>query len=131
MRSVEKGELAQLKAELRAVEKGFVVARPLTPTRYDLLIDDGLKIWRTQVKYANGVAPKTENAVIASLGYTDRNKIDHPYTTEQVDAFVIYVPKVESILWFDAESLCGRLKLQIKFAGRRQKNSIWYKDYIW
>ncbi len=131
MKSVEKGELAQLKAELRAVEKGYVVARPLTPTRYDLLIDDGNKIWRIQVKYANGIAVHTNNAVTASLGYVDRAKVNHAYKIEEVDAFIIYVPKVESLLWFPAEKICGKLKLQIKISGKIQKNSIWYEDYLW
>lgn len=131
MRSVQKGEIAQIKAELRALEKGFVPSRPIVPCRYDLIIDDGTTRWRTQVKYANGVASGTPNAVLCSLNYTDRNKVDHAYTEEQVDAFIIYVPRVESLLWLTAEKASGKMKLQIKVDGRPQANSLWYEDYLW
>lgn len=131
MRSVEKGELAQLKAELRAVELGYVVARPLTPTRYDLLVDFGSHIDRVQVKYANGVSSKTPNSVIASLNYTDRSKTEHTYSESDVDAFVIYVPRVNEVLFIPGNMGCGKSKLQIRVAGGRRSNGIWWEDYIW
>ena len=131
MNTQQKGELAQLRAELRALEKGFVAARPQVVTRYDLLIDDGSKIWRVQVKYADGKAANTDNAVLASLSAVDRHNNTTLYTIKEVDAFVIYVPKVDEVLWLPADIGCGKTKLQIKTGGRRQTNSLWYEDYIW
>lgn len=131
MNTAQKGEIAQLHAELRAVELGHIVSRPLTVSRYDLLIDNGSKIFRVQVKYADGKASGTDNAVLASLTYTDRSKQSNYYSEEDVDAFVIYVPRVDEVLWFPAHLACGKGKLQIKVSGKVQSNSIWYKDWIW
>lgn len=131
MESHRKGELAQLKVETKALEKGYIVSRPASVARYDIVVDDGVKLWRTQVKYADGKAANTDNSVLASLGATDRSGKAVVYQANEVDAFAIYVPKVEEVLWFTAEQACGKGKLQIKLSGRRQANSIWFEDYIW
>ena len=45
----KKGIIAQLKAELRANELGFIVSKPTTENcRYDMIIDDGKKLNRIQ-----------------------------------------------------------------------------------
>ena len=131
MNTMVKGELAQLKAELRAIEKGFVTSRPTSIARYDLVIDDGSKLWRTQVKYAGAPSNKTPNSVVVSLAYQARDKSEHAYTEKEVDSLVVYVPQVDKLLWFTAEQFCGKLKLQVKFRGEQRSNSIWYEDYIW
>ena len=50
----KKGIIAQLKAELRANELGFIVSKPTTENcRYDMIIDDGKKLNRIQIKYCS------------------------------------------------------------------------------
>ena len=54
MNSANKSEIAVLKLELRANQKGYFVSLPKNQSsRYDLIIDDGKKLYRTQVKYLN------------------------------------------------------------------------------
>src|SRR3990172_1003729 len=48
-----KGELAFLKCSIRALEKGMILSRPTTETRYDAILDDGGKLLRVQVKYGD------------------------------------------------------------------------------
>ena len=53
----QKGEIAQLKVQLRAAEKGVTLSKPLIDSRYDFIRDDGRKQERAQVKYASGKSP--------------------------------------------------------------------------
>ena len=131
MNDTKKGDYAQLKVETIALEKGYVVSRPSVSTKYDVIIDDGNRLWRVQIKYADGKASHTDNAVIASLNYTDRSKIEHTYKDSDIDALAVYVPKIDKVLWFLSNQICGKSKLQIKIAGNKNTNSIWYEDYIW
>lgn len=55
-----KGQLAIIKAELRALELGYVPSKPIFNSRYDLVIDDYTSLKRVQVKYANN--PRTPMA---------------------------------------------------------------------
>jgi hypothetical protein len=50
--TAQKGELALLHVLQRAVENGWIVSRPTRDCRYDLVLDDGDRLYRAQVKYA-------------------------------------------------------------------------------
>ena len=52
------GAYAEAKVLERAVEKGIDVYKPVFECRVDFVLDDGLKLYRTQVKYAGGSSPK-------------------------------------------------------------------------
>src|SRR5438309_2267143 len=58
------GEFAVAKVFLRAIEKGWTVSRPMMECRYDLILDDGLRLYRVQVKYAGGKTPKQVSGVV-------------------------------------------------------------------
>ena len=131
MKSNDKGEIAQLKTELRALEKGYVVSRPLSTARYDLIVDDGLRLFRVQVKYGDGKAPHTDNSVRVSLNYTTRSKQEKTYTVDEVDAFAIYVPRLNEVLWFSSQELVGKTKIQIPVTDRIKSDSIIWQDHVW
>lgn len=43
--------IAELRVAIRAIGKGMLVSRPLGDScRYDLVLDDGDRLWRIQVK---------------------------------------------------------------------------------
>ena len=52
MTTNEKGEIAVLKARLRAIEKSILWSTAQEGCRYDAVIDDGITLKRVQVKYA-------------------------------------------------------------------------------
>lgn len=131
MESLRKGELAILKVQTVALGKGYVVSIPASVARYDLVVDDGDKLMRVQVKYGGGIAPQTESAVRVSLNYTDRKGVDNAYDSTDVDALAVYIPRVDKVLWFTPDKFCGKMKLQIKIAGLKRSNSMWYEDYVW
>src|SRR5437879_1158506 len=52
------GEIAIAKVVLRALEKRVLLSRPIMEYRYDLVVDDGLKLHRAQVKICRSEAFK-------------------------------------------------------------------------
>lgn len=130
MKSFEKGEYAQLKVELRAIEKNMVASKPLVPSRYDLILDDSSRLWRVQVKYADGKT-NSENSVRMSLNYTDRAGKEHAYSTSQVDAVIAYIPRIDKLLWLTADEIDGKMKIEFRVAGGRRATGNWFEDYLW
>ena len=67
------------KAELRALELGFIPSRPVFDTRYDLIIDNNKSLKKVQVKYADGKPSKSKGAVVVKLSYENRRKKIYTY----------------------------------------------------
>jgi hypothetical protein len=115
------GEIAIAKVLLRALEKGVAVLRPVIECRYDLVLDDGLKLYRTQVKYAGGSSPKQCRGVV-QVGL------------RKWDLLLVYVRRIDRILWFGPEVFDGRAQLFIRVEPTRNhqvKGCLMAADYIW
>lgn len=129
-----KGQLAVSKAELRAFELGFLPSRPLYDARYDLVIDNGNNLLRIQVKYANGTPLNSSGSVIVKLEYQDRTKKVHTYQDSEVDALVVYIPKLDKLCFFPKSIFVGKRKLNIRTAKAKNNQKtgiIAAKDYYW
>lgn len=130
-----KGQLAVLKTETHAIELGFIPNRPSIDCRYDVIIDDGHKLWRVQIKYANGTSSHTTGSVIAKLAYeTRRRRKTYTYSEDEVDALVVYIPKIDKLCWFPCEAFVGKKILSIRLEPplNGQKTKIFYAhDYFW
>lgn len=129
-----KGQLAVSKAELRAFELGFIPSRPLYDSRYDLIIDDHKKIMRVQVKYGNGKSSNSQGAVVVKLDYENRLKQHFEYNKNEVDALVVYLPKVNNLCFFPLKVFEGKRKLTIRIEKPKinlSKGIIYAKDYYW
>lgn len=130
-----KGQLAVSKAETHAIELGLIPNRPSIDCRYDIVIDDGKKLWRVQVKYANGNPPCSSGAVIAKLAYETRHrKNTYTYNSIEVDALVEYIPKIDKLCWFPCEVFVGKkiLCIRLESSLNGQKKRITYaNDYFW
>ena len=129
-----KGQLAVSKAELRAFELGYLPSRPLFDARYDLIIDDGKRLSRLQVKYADGKPVNTDGAVVVKLEYTNRKKKTYTYRDSEVDALIVYIPKIDKLCFFPKIIFIGKKKLSIRIAlskNNQKKRIIAAKDYYW
>ena len=134
MNTHTKGQLAELKVQQRAVEKCYLVSKPIYDGgRYDLIIDDGQKLWRVQVKYADGGASHCEGAV--TVGLEKRRKDGNLlYTSDEIDLLLVYLPKKELVLSFPAEKFHQKTGIQIRLElpKNHQKNGVnFYQDFIW
>lgn len=131
------GEYAITKVLLRAIEKKVVVHRPVIECRYDLVLDDGLKLYRTQVKYTNRSSPKQCQGVVPvglSKWRNGGRSITPCYRASEIDLLLVYVRKIDKILWFGPEVFDGRPRLHIRITPTRnnqQKGCLMAADYIW
>ena len=130
-----KGQLAVSKVETHAMELGLVPNRPLLDCRYDVIIDDDKKLWRAQVKYANGTSRNSIGAVTVNLAYETRQRRNvYTYNDSEVDAFIVYVPKIDKLCWFPCSAFVGKKELSIRLEPplNGQKTKIFYAhDYFW
>lgn len=129
-----KGQLAVSKAEIRAFELGFLPSRPLYDARYDLIIDDGKKLLKVQVKYANGKPSNSNGAVVVKLEYEDRGRRVHTYKDTEVDALIVYVPQIDKLCFFPKDVFVGRRKFNIRISkakNNQKKRVIAAEDYYW
>src|SRR5262245_50856817 len=131
------GGYATTRVVLRALEKGFTPFHPLIECRYDLILDDGVKRHRVQVKYAGGKSPKQASGVIP-VGLkkcrTDGRAPIWHYTAAEIDALIVYVRKIDQLLWFGPEIFEGRTFLHIRVEPARNgqhKGCLMAADYIW
>jgi len=118
-----KGQIAVIKVQLRAAEKGYVVAFPTTEARYDILLDDGKQIVRVQVKYGGTYNSKKVKGVAqvdlrkSTRGCSERR----PYSKEEVDVVLVYLPQVEKIVWLDSDHFDLRASISLRF--EKSKNN--------
>jgi len=133
----QKGEIAELRVQLRAVEKGYIASRPAVASRYDLIIDTGTELLRTQVKYADTASSHATGSVLVGLRPgrergQRRNK--HVYCVGQIDLILVYIAKVDKIACLKPEVFSGRSSLTIRFeqaknvqlkAIRRLEDILW------
>ena len=128
-KSWSKGEFAQLKVQLKAAEKGFAVSIPTTPEKYDLIIDDGKELFRTQIKYCSRVyfcKNKNKNRIDLKLS-SDVSHRNH-YSDEEIDVVLVYVQKLDTVLRYESKHFHKKRLLYIHFS----KKSKWYwEKFIW
>jgi hypothetical protein len=131
------GELAVAKVVIRAIEKGFEVSRPLIECRYDLVLDDGERLYRVQVKYAGGEPWAGRSGVIGVGLRKWRNggrSVIHHYRASEMDLLLVYIRKLDCILCFGPDVFDGRRELQIRFEpakNNQKKGCLMAVNHIW
>lgn len=128
-----KGQIAQSKAELRALELGIVPSKPIFDARYDLILDDGEKLQKVQIKYAGAESSKTEGVVVVSLSYENRIGTTFTYQEDEIDGLIVYIPKIDKLCFFPPHIYAGKAKLQVRIerAKTQHKTIVYAKDYFW
>jgi hypothetical protein len=71
--------------------------------------------------------------VIVKLEYEDRHKKLKTYQADEVDALVVYIPKIERLCYFPNEVFVGKRKLSVRLEKPKNnyKKVIYAKDYYW
>jgi len=133
---MRKAETAMRKVELRAMELGVMLSKPaFEGGRYDCVIETRGKLYRAQVKYADGkCSRRTTGAVYVNLRKQIKKNKNHPYDESEIDALVVYVPKIDKVCWFGPEIFSGKQGLSIRLTPTRSgrvKGCIAAADYLW
>ena len=132
----QKGQLAVLKFEQEALLRGYVLSRPTMDARYDLILDDGKKLHRVQIKYGDGLSSHSSGCVTVELRRYNGNAGKNPrvYFDSEIDAVAVYIPKIERICWIPPEKFHGKTGLTIRLDPTKNgqaQNLIEAKDYFW
>ena len=131
-----KGLEAQLKAELRANELGYIVSKPTTECcRYDMIIDDGKNLKRIQVKYCDRKPSCSSGAIQLSLNKKSINGVERPYyTKDDIDGLVVYVKPIDKLCYFPIEIISEKKSLMLRYekSKNNQTTNVWNcSDYLW
>ena len=133
----DKGEYALLKVKQLALERSILLSEPTMPNcRYDLIVDCGVRLVRAQVKYADAKCSQAVGAVYLNLRKITRgSKPGKPfYTAQEVDVLLVYVPKIDKILWFESPYFHGKQSLVIRLEPSRNnqtKGCLMAQDHFW
>lgn len=130
-----KGQLAVSKAQVRAIELGYCPSVPVMDCRYDLVLEDVQgKLWRVQVKYANGKPSNTDGSVVVKLEYNDRTNHSFTYNDIEIDALVVYIPRIERLCWLTPKTYVGKKRLNIRIEPPKNGQNhhlVMASDYFW
>jgi hypothetical protein len=63
----QEGQIAFLRVQIEAARKGARICLPTAPARYDLVLDYQGRLYRAQVKYADGNSQRSQGAVRLDL----------------------------------------------------------------
>ena len=134
--NVRRGAIAESKAELRALLKGYIVSKPtISYCRYDMVVDDGSKLLRVQVKYAGTKNQYSDGCVIADFrNVSNSGKSKYGYNRREVDAIVVYIPPIDEVCYFPISFIEDKSTLTIRYSkakNNQSKNVIYAQDYIW
>jgi hypothetical protein len=130
----QKGEIASCEVQRRAIEKGFIVSKPTTEARYDLLLDDGLKIHRVQVKYADAEGTDVDSTELDLRKECRNNGKSKVYTKDEIDLVLVYVPRIDNVICLGPELFHNRKTITVRFAPSGKyfgKKQHFANDLIW
>lgn len=129
-----KGQIAASKAELRALELGYIPSKPIFDARYDLILDDGQKLKRVQIKYADGKTTNSQGSIAVKLAYQNRKRQVYTYKNSEVDGLIVYLPKIDRLCFFEPNIFSGKTRIQIRYLNSKnnqKKGIILAEDYFW
>src|SRR5215813_6838690 len=131
---MRKAEIAMMKVGMRALQLGAAVSKPIFEgSRYDYIIERHGKLYRAQVKYADGKLGST-GAVYVNLRKQIKKNKNCPYNGSEDDVLVVYVPKIDKVCWFGPEVFCGKQGLAIRISPAKNgqiKGCLAADDYLW
>ena len=132
---IRKAEIAMMKVDMRALRVGAFVSKPIFEgARYDYIIERDGKLYCAQVKYADGKRRRATGVVYVNLRKQIKKDKNCPYNESEVDALVVYVPKIDKVCWFAPDAFCGKQGLSIRISPAKNgqiKGCLAAEDYLW
>jgi hypothetical protein len=128
----QKGAIAESQIVAAAIKLGAGVYKPVVEGgRYDLILEVGSKLLRTQCKWA----PLQGNVVVVRC-YSNRRAREglrrRGYTASEIDVIAVYCPELERSFLLHADQFDGRLQLFLRIAPSRNNQRAgvnWADDF--
>jgi hypothetical protein len=127
-----KGAAAEAEVAAAAIRLGLVVLRPLCEgSRYDLLIDTGSALLRTQCKWASRSGDVLATRCITSR-HTPGGYRRTRYCASEIDAIAAYAPDTDRCYLVPIEQVEERSQISLRVGPTRNNQARgvhWAKDY--
>lgn len=126
----QKGEMAMLKVQQRAAEKGVIVSKPTVDARYDLIVDEASRLLRAQVKWGGR---KGSNAT-GSVAIDFRKGKQRFYTLDEIDIMLIWIVPADVVVRLRPEHFHGKSAIMIRYAPQKRACAarVWMvEDLVW
>jgi PD-(D/E)XK endonuclease len=128
----QKGAIAEHRVAAAAIELGIDVYWPAADgCRYDLILDTGERLLRTQCKWAN-----REGDVVVVRGrtsrHTPRGYIWTTYTAAEIDGIAAWCPETDACYFVPIADIDGRACMHLRLAPARNNQELlvhWAADY--
>ncbi len=126
----EKGQIAVCKVCVEAIKRGAELYFPTTPVRYDLIMDYQGKLYRAQVKYADGKCHHATGVIPLHL----RKRKGRCYTRDEIDVLLVYIPSIDRVCWFGPEIFDNKMVLHLRLTPARnnqRSGCLMVQDHLW
>jgi hypothetical protein len=128
----QKGAIAEAQVTAAAVELGMGVWRPVVEgCRYDLILEVGDRLLRTQCKWAN-----RENDVVVVRGrtcrHTPRGYVWTTYSSAEIDGIAAWCPDIDACYFIPIGDIAGRSCMHLRLAPSRNNQELlvhWAANY--
>ena len=131
MNTKTKGDIAESRV-LAELVSDFDVSIPFGDnTRYDLLVDDGTKIWRVQVKHARCKEGKIKFHTVSKPTLRGNDKENRDYKGD-ADLFAVYSSEIDTVAYVTIEEVGDRVGMTLRFSkpeNGQSKGINWLRDY--
>jgi hypothetical protein len=115
-----------------AIKLGMDVYRPLVEGgRYDLILDTGDRLVRTQCKWAN----RQGDVVVVrarTCRHTPRGYVWTRYSESEIDGVAAWCPETEDCYFIPSATIAGRACMHLRLAPARNNQELlvhWAADY--
>jgi PD-(D/E)XK endonuclease len=131
MTTDQKGAIAETAIVHAATKLGIPVSRPVSPQRYDLVFDLGVRLVRVQCKWA----VLLDNVVLVRC-YRARRGRDHQiiesYTTDEIDAVAAYCRELDRSYFIPFNEFPRRRSFHLRLKASRnnqRRKVLWANEF--
>lgn len=100
-----------------------------------MIIDDGKKLNRIQIKYCSYNQKNSSNSITLNLSkYYINGKQKDSYTKDEIDAVIVYIPEIDKLCYLPIDIIDGKKSITLRYEKTKnnQKEKIKYcSDYFW
>ncbi len=111
------GELGEIAFMHRAATLGLRVSQPFGDSdRYDMIVDNGERLWRMQIKTTSNLRGRRSYLVNCGRRVKkpgQKSTVAVPYTAAEIDFLAIYIIPEEAWYIMPVQALAGRVSMGI------------------
>lgn len=98
MNTIEQGVVGELRVAAVLMESGYIISSAMEGAPYDLIADDGHRLYRVQVKSVSNTKGSAGISV-ERVSHNTKGTKQKQYQPHEVDAYCIYAQDRDEVYW--------------------------------